>query len=169
MSQFSSVNSPCVPGFTVYGVSCVGHHNRRVMSVVNLAGCPENGCPENESTRTRGRGVSFDAAARRRRGRRIRPGRSGRHVFELTRAGRRVIVVDQENRNNLGGQAFWSLGGLFLVDSPEQRRLGISDSAGAGAAGLDGFGRFRTARTRTTGRGSGPVRTGAVTEYGVVL
>ncbi|MGV7750506.1 FAD-dependent oxidoreductase, partial [Mycobacterium kansasii] len=46
-------------------------------------------------------------------------------AYELSRAGRRVLVLDQENRNNLGGQAFWSLGGLFLVDSPEQRRLGI--------------------------------------------
>ncbi|RDI67319.1 FAD-binding dehydrogenase [Nocardia pseudobrasiliensis] len=49
-------------------------------------------------------------------------------TYELTRAGRRVLVIDQENRNNLGGQAFWSLGGLFFVDSPEQRRLGIKDS-----------------------------------------
>ncbi len=49
-------------------------------------------------------------------------------TYELTKAGRRVLVVDQENRNNLGGQAFWSLGGLFMVDSPEQRRLGIKDS-----------------------------------------
>lgn len=50
-------------------------------------------------------------------------------TYELTQAGRKVIVVDQENRSNLGGQAFWSLGGLFLVDTPEQRRLGIKDSA----------------------------------------
>ena len=28
----------------------------------------------------------------------------------------------------LGGQAFWSFGGLMFVDSPEQRRLGIKDS-----------------------------------------
>ncbi|WP_024805406.1 FAD-binding dehydrogenase [Nocardia sp. BMG51109] len=49
-------------------------------------------------------------------------------TYELTRAGRRVLVLDQENRNNLGGQAFWSLGGLFFVDSPEQRRLGVHDS-----------------------------------------
>ncbi|ADG80565.1 Fumarate reductase/succinate dehydrogenase flavoprotein domain protein OS=Tsukamurella paurometabola(strain ATCC 8368 / DSM / CCUG 35730 / CIP 100753 /JCM 10117 / KCTC 9821 / NBRC 16120 / NCIMB 702349 / NCTC 13040)OX=521096 GN=Tpau_3994 PE=4 SV=1 [Tsukamurella paurometabola] len=49
-------------------------------------------------------------------------------AYELSRAGRRVLILDQENRNNLGGQAFWSLGGLFLVDSPEQRRLGIKDS-----------------------------------------
>ncbi|TSD99406.1 FAD-binding dehydrogenase [Skermania sp. ID1734] len=49
-------------------------------------------------------------------------------THELVKAGKRVLVIDQENRNNLGGQAFWSLGGLFLVDSPEQRRLGIKDS-----------------------------------------
>jgi uncharacterized protein len=47
---------------------------------------------------------------------------------EIADAGKRVIVVDQEGEQNLGGQAFWSLGGLFLVDSPEQRRLGIRDS-----------------------------------------
>jgi predicted oxidoreductase len=47
---------------------------------------------------------------------------------ELTDAGKRVIVIDQEGEQSLGGQAFWSLGGLFLVDTPEQRRLGIHDS-----------------------------------------
>ncbi|TDP28407.1 FAD-binding dehydrogenase [Nocardia ignorata] len=49
-------------------------------------------------------------------------------THELTKAGRRVLVIDQENRKNLGGQAFWSLGGLFFVDSPEQKRMGIKDS-----------------------------------------
>ncbi|GAA0626279.1 FAD-binding dehydrogenase [Streptomyces crystallinus] len=49
-------------------------------------------------------------------------------TYELVRAGRKVLVVDQENEANLGGQAFWSLGGLFLVDSPEQRRMGVKDS-----------------------------------------
>src|ERR1700732_1733102 len=42
--------------------------------------------------------------------------------------GKRVLIVDQENGANLGGQAFWSFGGLFFVDSPEQRRLGVHDS-----------------------------------------
>ncbi|QRY46191.1 FAD-binding dehydrogenase [Mycolicibacterium boenickei] len=42
--------------------------------------------------------------------------------------GLRVLIIDQENAANLGGQAFWSFGGLFFVDSPEQRRLGIHDS-----------------------------------------
>jgi uncharacterized protein len=47
---------------------------------------------------------------------------------ELARAGRRVLLLDQEPGSGLGGQAFWSFGGLFLVDSPEQRHLGIKDS-----------------------------------------
>ncbi|MGA7716181.1 MAG: FAD-binding dehydrogenase, partial [Bradyrhizobium sp.] len=47
---------------------------------------------------------------------------------EIAGAGKRVIVVDQEGEQSLGGQAFWSFGGLFLVNSPEQRRLGIKDS-----------------------------------------
>ncbi len=47
---------------------------------------------------------------------------------ELADLGKRVIIVDQEPEQSLGGQAFWSLGGLFLVDTPEQRRLGVKDS-----------------------------------------
>jgi predicted oxidoreductase len=47
---------------------------------------------------------------------------------ELIDRGKRVLVVDQENSANLGAQAFWSFGGLFFVDSPEQRRMGIRDS-----------------------------------------
>ncbi|WP_433556905.1 FAD-binding dehydrogenase [Pseudonocardia xinjiangensis] len=47
---------------------------------------------------------------------------------ELADAGRRVLLLDQEPDTGLGGQAFWSFGGLFLVDSPEQRRMGIRDS-----------------------------------------
>ena len=47
---------------------------------------------------------------------------------ELVQAGKRVILVDQEPEASLGGQAFWSFGGIFLVDSPEQRRMGVKDS-----------------------------------------
>ena len=47
---------------------------------------------------------------------------------ELADAGKQVIIVDQEGEQNIGGQAFWSFGGLFLVNSSEQRRLGIHDS-----------------------------------------
>ncbi|MCY6379283.1 FAD-binding dehydrogenase [Hoeflea prorocentri] len=62
---------------------------------------------------------------------------------ELADAGKSVIIVDQENENNIGGQAFWSFGGLFFVDSPEQRRLRIRDSHALawqdwqGSAGFD--------------------------------
>ncbi|MDP3545598.1 MAG: FAD-binding protein, partial [Phreatobacter sp.] len=47
---------------------------------------------------------------------------------ELAEAGRKVILLDQEGEQTIGGQAFWSFGGLFFVDSPEQRRMGIRDS-----------------------------------------
>jgi uncharacterized protein len=47
---------------------------------------------------------------------------------EVVDSGLRVLILDQENGANLGGQAFWSFGGLFFVDSPEQRRLGVRDS-----------------------------------------
>src|SRR5690554_961020 len=62
---------------------------------------------------------------------------------ELADAGRKVLLVDQEPETNFGGQAWWSFGGLFLVDSPEQRRMGIKDSKELawqdwlGAAGFD--------------------------------
>ncbi|PZS29331.1 MAG: FAD-binding dehydrogenase [Pseudonocardiales bacterium] len=62
---------------------------------------------------------------------------------ELAAAGRSVLLLDQEPEASLGGQAFWSFGGLFLVDSPEQRRMGIRDSADLalqdwmGTAGFD--------------------------------
>ena len=62
---------------------------------------------------------------------------------ELAEAGRRVIVLDQEPEQSLGGQAFWSFGGIFLVDSPEQRRMRIRDSRDLalqdwlGSAGFD--------------------------------
>ncbi len=47
---------------------------------------------------------------------------------EAAAAGKKVVIVDQEPRTNLGGQAWWSFGGLFFIDSPEQRRMGIKDS-----------------------------------------
>ena len=49
-------------------------------------------------------------------------------THELTSRGKKVALLDQENAANLGGQAFWSFGGLFVVDTPEQRRLGVKDS-----------------------------------------
>lgn len=62
---------------------------------------------------------------------------------EVAEAGRKVLLLDQEGEQALGGQAWWSFGGLFFVDSPEQRRLGVHDSLGLawqdwlGTAGFD--------------------------------
>ncbi len=62
---------------------------------------------------------------------------------ELGDRGKKVLLVDQEGPQNLGGQAFWSLGGLFMIDTPEQRRMGIRDSKSLalsdwmGSAGFD--------------------------------
>ena len=62
---------------------------------------------------------------------------------ELIDAGRHVLLLEQEPEASLGGQAFWSFGGLFFVNSPEQRRLGIHDSYDlawqdwSGSAGFD--------------------------------
>lgn len=47
---------------------------------------------------------------------------------EIASTGKKVLLVDQESERSIGGQAWWSFGGLFLVDSPEQRRMGIKDS-----------------------------------------
>ncbi|MEO6505535.1 MAG: FAD-binding dehydrogenase [Terrimesophilobacter sp.] len=62
---------------------------------------------------------------------------------ELIAAGKHVTIVDQEPESGFGGQAWWSFGGLFLIDSPEQRRMGVKDSVElaeqdwAGTAGFD--------------------------------
>ncbi|AKT50514.1 FAD-binding dehydrogenase [Arsenicicoccus sp. oral taxon 190] len=63
---------------------------------------------------------------------------------EAADAGRQVLLLDQEGEQSLGGQAYWSFGGLFLVDSPEQRRLRVRDSeelAWADWEGTAGFDR----------------------------
>lgn len=64
-------------------------------------------------------------------------------TIEIAEAGKRVLLLDQEPEASLGGQAWWSFGGLFLIDSPEQRRLGVRDSEElawqdwVGSAGFD--------------------------------
>ncbi|WP_042463930.1 FAD-binding dehydrogenase [Neobacillus dielmonensis] len=62
---------------------------------------------------------------------------------ELAASRKKVLLLDQEPEASFGGQAWWSFGGLFLVNSPEQRRMGIKDSKELawqdwlGAAGFD--------------------------------
>lgn len=63
-------------------------------------------------------------------------------AYELTQRGVRTVIVDQENAGNLGGQAFWSLGGIFCVNSAEQRRCGIQDSRELARRDWQGSARF---------------------------
>ena len=63
-------------------------------------------------------------------------------AVEAAESGRRVTIVEQEPEQSLGGQAFWSLGGLFLVDSPEQRRMGVRDSRALAAQDWFGSAQF---------------------------
>jgi hypothetical protein len=75
-------------------------------------------------------------------------------THELTSRGKKVALVDQENAANLGGQAFWSFGGIFLVDSPEQRRMRVKDSfelAWNDWQGSAGFDRLIAAEVLTVG------------------
>src|SRR5690606_38652547 len=67
-------------------------------------------------------------------------------AFELSQQNVRTLIPDQENEANLGGQAFWSLGGIFCVTSAEQRRMGIKDSREL--AMRDWFGSARFDRER---------------------
>ena len=75
---------------------------------------------------------------------------------ELTAAGHRVVLLDQEPAASLGGQAWWSFGGLFLVGSPEQRRMGVTDSAELAFDDWLGSARFAPGADR----GEGPDRHG---------
>ena len=61
---------------------------------------------------------------------------------EAADRGKRVLLLDQEGEQNLGGQAFWSLGGLFMVDTPEQRRMKIRDSRALAAGDWLGSAQF---------------------------
>ena len=61
---------------------------------------------------------------------------------ELVDAGKRVVIVEQEPPASLGGQAHWSFGGLFLIDSPEQRRMGVKDSLDLAKQDWDGTAAF---------------------------
>ena len=90
---------------------------------------------------------------------------------EAVAAGKRVIIVDQEPRTNLGGQAWWSFGGLFFVDSPEQRRMGDHGLARSRTPGLVRHRRLRPRRgclAPAVGRGLPAVRAPARSAPGCV-
>jgi predicted oxidoreductase len=46
----------------------------------------------------------------------------------LLDAGRSVVLLDADTRERLGGLALWAFGGMALVGTREQRRMGVADS-----------------------------------------
>lgn len=74
---------------------------------------------------------------------------------ELLERGRSVLIVDQENEANIGGQAFWSFGGLFFVDSVEQRRQACIRDNYERARWKIGCAQRVSTATRITGPSSG--------------
>ena len=49
-------------------------------------------------------------------------------AYELLDQGRRVLLVDKDTRDNCGGLARESFGGVHMIGTPHQRRLRIEDS-----------------------------------------
>src|SRR5699024_5075707 len=68
-------------------------------------------------------------------------------AYEAATRGLNVLILDQESRNNLGGQASWSLGGVFYVDSPEQRLIAVNDSADVASRDWESSAQFGGAPT----------------------
>ncbi len=63
-------------------------------------------------------------------------------AWHAAERGRSVLLIDQEGPQSLGGQAWWSLGGLFMIDTPEQRRMGLRDSRDLAAQDWFGAAQF---------------------------
>lgn len=47
---------------------------------------------------------------------------------QIVDAGKSVLLIDQEGPGDFGGQGYWSFGGLFMVNTPEQKLCGVKDS-----------------------------------------
>lgn len=49
-------------------------------------------------------------------------------AIELLNFDKKVLIIDRDTEDNFGGLAKESFGGMFFVDTPQQRRSGIKDS-----------------------------------------
>lgn len=49
-------------------------------------------------------------------------------ALELCDHAKKVVLIDRASEDRFGGLAKMSFGGLFFVDSPEQRLMGVKDS-----------------------------------------
>ncbi len=65
-------------------------------------------------------------------------------AIELLEQGRRVLLLDRDQPDKLGGLARESMGGMFAVDTPEQRRAGARDSVALALADWHAFAEFTT-------------------------
>ena len=63
-------------------------------------------------------------------------------ALELLEQGRRVLLLDRDQPEKLGGLARESMGGMFAVDTPEQRRAGARDSVELALADWHSFAEF---------------------------
>jgi hypothetical protein len=63
-------------------------------------------------------------------------------ALELLEQGRRVLLLDRDQADKLGGLARESFGGMFAVDTPEQRRVGIRDTVEQALADWQAFAQF---------------------------
>lgn len=50
-------------------------------------------------------------------------------ALELLQAGKSVAIFERDGEDRFGGSALEAFGGMFFVDSPEQRRMKIADDA----------------------------------------
>jgi len=63
-------------------------------------------------------------------------------AYELLGRGRRVLLLDRDVEENLGGLAKESFGGIWFAGTPLQRKHGIHDSTALGLADWMAFGEF---------------------------
>ena len=80
-------------------------------------------------------------------------------AIEALGRGRRVILLDRDVEENLGGQAKDSFGGLWFAGTPLQRRRGIKDSVELALSDWFAFGELGTGTRVAASLGAGICRT----------
>lgn len=63
-------------------------------------------------------------------------------AHELLDLGRKVLMIDKDTPDRLGGLAKESFGGVHMIDTPHQRRLGLKDSPELGWADWNSVAEF---------------------------
>jgi predicted oxidoreductase len=63
-------------------------------------------------------------------------------ALELLEHDHDVLILDRDARERFGGLARWSFGGIFFVDTPQQRFMGIDDSTALALRDWHAFAEF---------------------------